>query len=129
MVSITSVLSWVGSRQQSSTENRDAQSVELKVGDLTDSGNDAGEFVDWVKRKLNIGDEVKIRIVDAVEADRSIERSSRERELYCSFCGKMSSEVSKIIAAQQVNICNECVEVSNQVLSNNQESSFGSSVA
>lgn len=120
---LTSVMTWVGSRKDSN-EGIDIRNPDLKVGGLTDSGNDADEFVDWVKRSLNIGDQVNIRIVDIVEADEPIERSSSKREPCCSFCGKTASQVVKLIGAQQVNICNLCVEVCNQVLANDEKPNF-----
>lgn len=35
----------------------------------------------------------------------------------CSFCGKTDSEVRKIIAGPSVMICNECVELCSEILS------------
>lgn len=43
-------------------------------------------------------------------------RGENEEQLICSFCGKKRSQVKKIIAATQANICNECVSVCNDVL-------------
>ncbi len=37
--------------------------------------------------------------------------SGLKRDLYCSFCGKCSDEVRKLIAGPTVFICNECVEM------------------
>ena len=34
-----------------------------------------------------------------------------KRDLFCSFCGKSSEEVRKLIAGPTVFICNECVEM------------------
>jgi hypothetical protein len=39
------------------------------------------------------------------------------KEHLCSFCGKSSFSVSKIIAGPEACICNECVEVCEDVLS------------
>ena len=64
-------------------------------------------------------------IVDSVDADEPVERQPGDRESHCSFCGKRASNVSKIIEAQQVNICNECVAVCNRVMAENQEPNFG----
>ncbi len=36
--------------------------------------------------------------------------------LRCSFCGKLEVEVKKLIAGPNVNICNECIDVCNQVI-------------
>ena len=36
-------------------------------------------------------------------------------ELYCSFCGKSQHEVKKLIAGPSVYICNECVDLCNEI--------------
>ncbi|GAB7126069.1 ATP-dependent Clp protease ATP-binding subunit ClpX [Silvimonas sp. JCM 19000] len=41
---------------------------------------------------------------------------SKEKLLYCSFCGKSQHEVTKLIAGPQVFICNECIELCNDIL-------------
>ena len=47
----------------------------------------------------------------------SEDRKSRdERLLFCSFCGKSQHEVSKLIAGPSVYICNECVELCNDII-------------
>lgn len=40
---------------------------------------------------------------------------------YCSFCGKEQNEVSRLIAGPAVFICDECVELCNQILSEDEE--------
>jgi hypothetical protein len=37
--------------------------------------------------------------------------------LKCSFCSKSEKEVDKLIAGPAVYICNECIDVCNQILS------------
>ncbi|GAB2022965.1 ATP-dependent Clp protease ATP-binding subunit ClpX [Pseudolactococcus yaeyamensis] len=37
-------------------------------------------------------------------------------EIFCSFCGKSQDEVKKVIAGSDVYICNECVELSMDIL-------------
>lgn len=39
-----------------------------------------------------------------------------EKMLYCSFCGKAQDEVKKLIAGPSVYICDECVELCNDIL-------------
>ncbi len=50
----------------------------------------------------------------------SDERSGRSSEsgkiLYCSFCGKSQHEVRKLIAGPSVFICDECVELCNDII-------------
>ena len=38
-------------------------------------------------------------------------KDKKEDDLYCSFCGKNQSEVKKLIAGRGVYICDECIEV------------------
>ena len=47
--------------------------------------------------------------------DRS-DRSDHDKLLYCSFCGKSQHEVRKLIAGPNVFICDECVELCNDII-------------
>src|SRR4051794_13775619 len=47
-------------------------------------------------------------------------------QLCCSFCAKPSSAVEKMIAGPGVYICNECVELCNDVLRSEQGNPSGS---
>jgi len=40
----------------------------------------------------------------------------KEEQLECSFCGKSQDEVKKLIAGPGVYICNECVDLCNEIL-------------
>jgi ATP-dependent Clp protease ATP-binding subunit ClpX len=42
--------------------------------------------------------------------------SSHEKVLYCSFCGKSQHEVKKLIAGPSVFICDECIELCNDII-------------
>src|SRR5699024_9965578 len=44
------------------------------------------------------------------------ESSSDGKILYCSFCGKSQHEVRKLIAGPSVYICDECVELCNDII-------------
>ncbi|HSZ51670.1 MAG TPA: ClpX C4-type zinc finger protein [Caulobacteraceae bacterium] len=47
-----------------------------------------------------------------------IETSERtHREIHCSFCGKSQVDVDTIVAGPGVKICNECVELAANVIS------------
>lgn len=46
-------------------------------------------------------------------------RSPKLPPLACSFCGKREGEVERLIAGQGVYICNECVELSHELLTSN----------
>ena len=41
--------------------------------------------------------------------------------LYCSFCGKSQNEVRKLIAGPSVYVCDECVELCNDIIREEQE--------
>ena len=43
--------------------------------------------------------------------------------LYCSFCGKSQNEVRKLIAGPSVYVCDECVELCNDIIREEQEES------
>ena len=41
---------------------------------------------------------------------------SGDKLLYCSFCGKSQHEVRKLIAGPSVFVCDECVELCNDII-------------
>jgi ATP-dependent Clp protease ATP-binding subunit ClpX len=42
--------------------------------------------------------------------------ASSEKNLYCSFCGKSQHEVKKLIAGPSVFICDECIDLCNEII-------------
>jgi len=42
--------------------------------------------------------------------------SDSEKILYCSFCGKSQSEIRKLIAGPSVYVCDECVDLCNDII-------------
>jgi ATP-dependent Clp protease ATP-binding subunit ClpX len=42
--------------------------------------------------------------------------SSGEKTLYCSFCGKSQHEVKKLIAGPSVFVCDECIDLCNEII-------------
>ena len=40
----------------------------------------------------------------------------KKSKLSCSFCGKKQSQVKKLIAGPNIYICNECVDLCNDIL-------------
>ena len=120
---LSSGLTWANNRHQPSGEV--AMRLSLHVGGLTSPENDSGEFLTWLKQEIRVGDEVSVRVVEAIDADEPFERELNDPELHCSFCGKSESKVSGIIDAERVCICTECVEVCNQVIAGNEEVKFG----
>ena len=43
-------------------------------------------------------------------------RDSKSDTLTCSFCGKSQEEVRKLIAGPTVYICDECIELCNDII-------------
>lgn len=42
--------------------------------------------------------------------------SSGDKTLYCSFCGKSQHEVKKLIAGPSVFVCDECIDLCNEII-------------
>ena len=45
-----------------------------------------------------------------------------EKTLYCSFCGKSQNEVKKLIAGPSVYICDECIDLCNEIIAEDVQS-------
>ncbi len=50
-----------------------------------------------------------------------------EEVLRCSFCGKSQNEVKKLIAGPSVYICNECIDICNEIINDDEQTEIGSS--
>ncbi len=48
--------------------------------------------------------------------DKNSTGNDSEKLLYCSFCGKSQHEVKKLIAGPSVYVCDECVELCNDII-------------
>ncbi|MCB1877239.1 MAG: AAA family ATPase, partial [Chromatiales bacterium] len=49
-------------------------------------------------------------------SDDKHSKADSDKLLYCSFCGKSQHEVRKLIAGPSVFICDECVELCNDII-------------
>ena len=63
-------------------------------------------------KKSSVKDTVFGEISSSDKASETIE----DKLLYCSFCGKSQHEVVKLIAGPSVFICNDCVELCNGII-------------
>jgi ATP-dependent Clp protease ATP-binding subunit ClpX len=59
--------------------------------------------------------------------DRQGRSGESGKILYCSFCGKSQHEVRKLIAGPSVFICDECVELCNDIIREELEEKAASS--
>jgi len=50
-------------------------------------------------------------------------RKDKDDALRCSFCGNHQKEVKKLIAGPAVYICNECVDICNEIIVDDQSAS------
>ncbi len=50
---------------------------------------------------------------------------AKKAKLHCSFCGKSQDEVQKLIAGPSVYICNECVDLCNEILEEEMKADTG----
>ncbi len=53
------------------------------------------------------------------------DKGSKDKLLYCSFCGKSQHEVQRLIAGPQVYICNECVDLCGDIIRDETEATIG----
>ncbi len=58
----------------------------------------------------------------------SDKKGSGEKLLYCSFCGKSQHEVKKLIAGPSVFICDECIDLCNDIIRDETTTEPGSGV-
>ena len=49
-------------------------------------------------------------------SDKDNTENNEDKLLYCSFCGKNQNEVMKLIAGPSVYICNECIDLCNDII-------------
>jgi len=56
-------------------------------------------------------------------------KSGSEKMLYCSFCGKSQHEVKKLIAGPSVYICDECIDLCNDIVRDEISADRGEKVA
>jgi len=52
----------------------------------------------------------------------STEKTGKEDSYHCSFCGKTQDEVTRLIAGPGVFICDECIQLCNSILADDEES-------
>ena len=60
--------------------------------------------------------------------DNNHSGNDSEKLLYCSFCGKSQHEVKKLIAGPSVYVCDECVELCNDIILEEMEEETSSAI-
>ena len=61
--------------------------------------------------------------------DKNNSGNDSEKLLYCSFCGKSQHEVKKLIAGPSVYVCDECVELCNDIILEEMEEETTSAIS
>ena len=95
----------------------------LNVTLFEPSTKGAKNFNSWKTEILNVGDEVTIKLnpceddsdsfVDGAEAPAELEVEST---IFCSFCNKGNFEVERLIAGNDVFICDECIVLCHDIV-------------
>ncbi len=90
----------------------------LSVTIFSSRANDHKKHISWQTDRIEVGDEIVIRIVEQKEETdayvKSAEDLEKEKEsgIFCSFCGKGDREIQSMVAGKEgVFICNECVDL------------------
>lgn len=73
--------------------------IELKAGDL-----------------IKIDPDGKITALNLPPLENHVEKPTEAGELGCSFCGQSQNTVKKLISGPSVTICDECVDLCNNIL-------------
>jgi len=81
--------------------------LSFRLSGLIHQTDDSSEIVNWLKRSLEIGDELTIRVIESEIVDDPLPR--RQILYSCSFCLRNTLEVEKFISGKGVRICNVCV--------------------
>ena len=100
----------------------DEVKVRLHTAVLSENEN-THHIAEWLVEKLNLDQVVSLCIVETDEVHEplnSLPTNQRQSpagkpELSCSFCGKSELQIAKLIAGPSVFICNECVDLCNEI--------------
>lgn len=70
-------------------------------------------------------DKTLYSVVDKARKYDELIKPFKDKQLRCSFCGKSQDQVTTLIAGVGVYICNECVELSHDILLNSSKTEKG----
>lgn len=77
-------------------------------------------FDSWAKLRsyLKVREELKVAQSEIAKITRRMtgKQPADNQGLYCSFCAKTQHEVKKLIAGPGVYVCDECVELCNEIM-------------
>jgi hypothetical protein len=69
-------------------------------------------------------DEVMQQLQDLEEQVAALERllaEHKNRVVHCSFCGRSAPSVEKLVAGGSAVICNECIDICNEIIADDQQ--------
>ncbi len=75
---LTTVVSFVRNRKQNRPAPDGAGQVKLDVSGTASLSDGVEENVNWAGSTLNVGDEIRITLVDAIQADEPVQRTTRD---------------------------------------------------
>ena len=60
---------------------------------------------------------MSLSVASEIMSDKETDNDRKQDKLlYCSFCGKSQNDVRKLIAGPSVFVCDECVELCNEII-------------
>ena len=63
-----------------------------------------------------INEKTIYNIVNKAKKYDELIRPFKDMQLHCSFCGKSASQVERLIAGPKVYICNECIQLCDEII-------------
>ena len=69
-----------------------------------------------MKKFVTDKDEEDLEIPSFLRKADDLDKEDKSLPYYCSFCGKSQHEVLKLIAGPKVCICDECIDLSVEII-------------
>ncbi len=96
-----------------------AENAILNVTAFIPSSEEPKSFASWETRRLMFNEDLTISsrkmeadVLPFVDGEWDPEPDEElEGDVVCSFCGKSSHEVEKVVASEHAIICDECIEM------------------
>lgn len=89
---------------------------QFKTGDLVAFVNREGQFVQLFSPGKIVSSEGGESIINCELRVQNKFIEAIQEQLCCSFCGKKQDEVKRLVAGPSVYICNECLDVCNEMV-------------
>ncbi len=78
--------------------------------------SDSTAYLETWAKETSISVDTPINIIPRELFIKLLVQASKYRLRWCSFCGKSQTQIEHLIAGPDINICNECIALSNEIL-------------